>query len=237
MIRLPPKYSVVPIAILREVLDANPPLRTLYTTFSALLALAWQHKYHQTDALDLNELLIYLHLERRQFYEQKSEMERRRWLRSAVPLPGYVQFYFDFMSPAAEDSGSEYRSAKNRTASAKNRTGDGNKLLITITEENELKSVTVVSNNDRAEIAPELLEALGEVGIALNWRTRRFLPFVTAQDVRAEYRKLIQRGKGDQTGILVTMLEAYAENPMKKRNHPIGCACEWCRKKYNEWGE
>lgn len=124
----PPRYVVLPYEIMEQAYAPDKPRRTLFASFARILALAWQNKYERTPNLNEEELIAFLKLSRRQYFEQKSDMELLQWLRSSHPVPGFVQFSFSraiVASVAAQ--GTSDVSAKNFTGDEENtetRTGD-----------------------------------------------------------------------------------------------------------------
>ena len=56
----------------------------------------------------------------------------------------------------------------------------------------------------------DICAAYTECGIALNGRTLHLAKVIIAEDVRREYTNLRKRGKTDQTGLLITILETVA---------------------------
>ena len=129
----PPRYVVIPQERIDQAFAPDKPRRALLATFIRILSLAWEKKYQQTPPLHEIELIDFLKLSRRQYFEQKAELELLGWLRSSHPFPGYVQFDFshravELMEPVSETS------AESRTASAESRT-----LLKRIEEEESLK--------------------------------------------------------------------------------------------------
>ena len=56
----------------------------------------------------------------------------------------------------------------------------------------------------------DIYAAYMECGIAINQRTLRLAKVIIAEDVRREYTNLRKRGKTDQTGLLITILETVA---------------------------
>jgi hypothetical protein len=123
MITLPPRYILLPVEVLARVMDEDPPPRALFFSYVLLASLAWESDYRKTPLLQVRELIPFLHLHRRQYYEQIGEMESRTWLRSDTPRPGCVRFSFPRPSPApGPETTTPENSAENRTTSAENRT-------------------------------------------------------------------------------------------------------------------
>ncbi len=90
----PPRYVVFPYEVMEEAYAPDKPRRALFSSFLRILALAWQSKYEKTPSMNEDELIEYLKLSRRQYFEQKADMELMTWLRSSHPVPGFVQFSF-----------------------------------------------------------------------------------------------------------------------------------------------
>ncbi len=110
----PPRYVVLPEEVIEQAFAPDKPRRALLASFTRILSLAWESKYHCTPALDELELMAFLKLSRRQYYEQLADMALIGWLRSSHPRPGFVQFTF---SRSVADKAA---SAENRTPSAEN---------------------------------------------------------------------------------------------------------------------
>jgi hypothetical protein len=113
----PPRYIVLPEEVIEQAFAPDKPRRALLASFTRILSLAWEAKYQQTPPLDELELIAFLKLSRRQYYEQKADMELLQWLRSSHPRPGFVQFTF---SRFVTDKVSPGPGAENRTMSAEN---------------------------------------------------------------------------------------------------------------------
>ena len=134
----PPRYVVFPYEIMEQAYAPDKPRRALFSSFVRILALAWQNKYEKTPSLNEDELIEYLKLSRRQYFEQKADMELMTWLRSSHPVPGFVQFSFNrsIIASVATEATTEV-SAKTRTTgeeNAENRTdssliGGGESLI------------------------------------------------------------------------------------------------------------
>jgi hypothetical protein len=100
----PPKYVVIPAERIEQAYAPDKPRRALLSTFIRILSLAWESKYTQTPRMNESELMAFLKLKRRQYFEQKADMELLGWLRSSHPVPGFVQFSFSrSIADAAED--------------------------------------------------------------------------------------------------------------------------------------
>lgn len=114
---VPPKYIVVPLQVIEQAYQPDKPRRALFASFVRILSLAWENKYERTPLLNEQELWEFLKLSRRQYFEQKADMELLGWLRSSHPVPGFVQFAFSRMiaEPVA-------LSAEKLTAGAESRT-------------------------------------------------------------------------------------------------------------------
>ena len=74
-----------------------------------------------------------------------------------------------------------------------------------------------INEFDLDHLDTDLKKAFYETGIGLNWRTLHMAQGITAEDVRREYANLRKRGKGDQTGLLITILEKIASG--QARHH------------------
>lgn len=95
-IQLPEKF-IVPVKILNQSIHGNKRLGTLFSSFVLIFNLAWASEYKCTPPVNETELIQYLKLSRRQYYDQKSAMEKLGWL-SLTRLgvgEGMVQFEFD----------------------------------------------------------------------------------------------------------------------------------------------
>jgi hypothetical protein len=90
----PPRYVVVPEEVIDQAFAPKKARRALLGSFVRILSLAWEAKYQKTPMLDEVELMEFLKLSRRQYFEQKADMELVGWLRSSHPRPGFVQFSF-----------------------------------------------------------------------------------------------------------------------------------------------
>jgi len=111
----PPRYVVLPEEVIEQAYAPDKPRRALLASFTRILSLAWEAKYQQTPPLDELELMEFLKLSRRQYFEQKADMELLQWLRSSHPRPGFVQFTF---SRSIVEKVANPISAENRTTSA-----------------------------------------------------------------------------------------------------------------------
>lgn len=114
----PPRYVVIPEEVIEQAYAPDKPRRALLASFTRILSLAWEAKYLHTPPMDELELMEFLKVSRRQYYEQKSDMELMGWLRSSHPRPGFVQF--TFRRSVADKISAQETSAENRTASAEN---------------------------------------------------------------------------------------------------------------------
>lgn len=86
--------------------------------------------------------------------------------------------------------------------------------------------------NGSGQIDPALKDAFDQSGLVLNARTRRLaaLPHMTPEYVRAHHLLLAKAGKGDQTGLLITILESGLPAPrLNPFGHLDGCKCAECR--------
>lgn len=118
----PPKYVVLPEEVIEQAYAPDKPRRALLASFTRILSLAWEAKYERTPRMNEEELMDFLKLSRRQYYEQKADMELLGWLRSSHPVPGFVQFTFG--RSIVERVSVPVASAENRTDGAESRTGD-----------------------------------------------------------------------------------------------------------------
>jgi hypothetical protein len=105
-----------------------------------------------------------------------------------------------------------------------------------VKESNNIKSLTAVVEEKPEEISPAgeqaVWDALGAAGITRNSRTERLAQreYLTPDYVTGHYLSLKSRGKGDQTGLLVTILESGAPAPPLNANrHLKDCGCQECR--------
>lgn len=129
----PPRYVVIPEDMIEQAYAPDKPRRALLASFVRILSLAWQSKYKETPRLNEAELMEFLKLRRRQYFEQRSDMELLGWLRSSHPVPGFVQFSFSRTIAHELEEGAE-----NRTASAENCTDSS---LLIIEEDHDLKLI------------------------------------------------------------------------------------------------
>jgi len=126
----PPRYVVLPSDVIEQAYAPDKPRRALLASFTRILSLAWEAKYEKTPRLNEEELMEFLKLSRRQYFEQKADMELLGWLRSTHPVPGFVQFSFSrsiVASVRTQVQVTDEAGAINRTdhvESAKTRTGD-----------------------------------------------------------------------------------------------------------------
>ena len=121
----PPRYVVLPSEVIEQAYAPDKPRRALLASFTRILSLAWEAKYEKTPRLNEEELMEFLKLSRRQYFEQKADMELLGWLRSSHPVAGFVQFIFSRSIVASVTKQVESEpSAINRTGSAETRTGD-----------------------------------------------------------------------------------------------------------------
>lgn len=120
----PPRYVVLPSEVIEQAYAPDKPRRALLASFARILSLAWESKYEKTPRLNEEELMAFLKLSRRQYFEQKADMELLGWLRSSHPVPGFVQFSFSRSIVASVSSqvpqAAEIPGAINRTVSAEN---------------------------------------------------------------------------------------------------------------------
>lgn len=126
----PPRYVVIPEEVIEQAYRPDKPRRALLASFTRILSLAWESKYERTPAMNEEELMDFLKLSRRQYYEQRADMELLGWLRSSHPRPGFVQFSF---SRSITEKVAPDPSAENRTDGAESRTpsliGGGESLI------------------------------------------------------------------------------------------------------------
>jgi hypothetical protein len=127
----PPRYVVIPEEVIEQAYRPDKPRRALLASFTRILSLAWESKYERTPAMNEEELMNFLKLSRRQYYEQRADMELLGWLRSSHPRPGFVQFSF---SRSITEKVAPDPSAENRTDGAESRTdasllGGGESLI------------------------------------------------------------------------------------------------------------
>jgi hypothetical protein len=81
-------------------------------------------------------------------------------------------------------------------------------------------------------IPADLVQAFREARLLPNHRTRELAKqeHITPTYVRAHYQELVERGLGDQTGILICTLEANMPMPeVNESGHLKGCECEDCQ--------
>lgn len=133
----PPRYVVLPYEIMEQAYAPDKPRRALFSSFARILALAWETKYEKTPRLNEEELMAFLKLSRRQYFEQKADMELLQWLRSSHPVPGFVQFNFSrsiVASVSSQPQTAEISSAINRTVRAENTENRTDPSLIVVGE-------------------------------------------------------------------------------------------------------
>lgn len=142
----PPRYVVLPEEVIDQAYAPDKPRRALLASFTRILSLAWEAKYQQTPPLDELELMAFLKLSRRQYYDQKADMELMGWLRSSHPRTGFVQFCF---SRSIVEKVAVPGRAENRTASAENPSliGGGDSLNQTLNSD----SIPPLEGNPSAE--------------------------------------------------------------------------------------
>jgi hypothetical protein len=71
----PPRYVVLPAEVIEQAFVPDKPRRALLASFIRILSLAWEAKYQQTPPLPEDELIEFLKLSRRQYFDQKADME------------------------------------------------------------------------------------------------------------------------------------------------------------------
>ncbi len=170
----PPRYVVFPWEVMEEAYAPDKPRRALFSSFLRILALAWQSKYEKTPPMNEDELIEYLKLSRRQYFEQKADMELMTWLRSSHPVPGFVQFSFSrsFIAGVNTQPTREIN-AENRIDDEKNtetRTGNsligGGESLINLNTDSStpiIKSGINAKNRTTGAIAfPSVVEILAQ---------------------------------------------------------------------------
>lgn len=167
----PPRYVVLPSEVIEQAYAPDKPRRALLASFTRILSLAWEAKYEKTPRLNEEELMVFLKLSRRQYFEQKADMELLGWLRSSHPVVGFVQFTFSRSSVASvssQDQIAEITSAKNRTDDAKSRTSDlligGGEYLIKDLKTNSLPPTlnAKASAKNRTPSFPSAVEILAQ---------------------------------------------------------------------------
>jgi len=138
----PPRYVVLPSEVIEQAYAPDKPRRALLASFTRILSLAWEAKYEKTPRLNEEELMEFLKLSRRQYFEQKADMELLGWLRSSHPVAGFVQFSFSRSIVASVTKQVESEpSAINRTDHAENaeiRTGDDIVVVVKESTDSEL---------------------------------------------------------------------------------------------------
>jgi len=108
----PPRYVILPQEVIEQAFAPDKPRRALLASFTRILSLAWHENYEKTPPMDEEELIEFLKVSRRQYFEQKADMELMQWLRSSHPRPGFVQFTF---SRSVSEKTALDASAKNPT--------------------------------------------------------------------------------------------------------------------------
>jgi hypothetical protein len=155
-VSLPKTYVSTPAWVIESAFKCSPPKKALLGQYTRLLALAWNRKdgttpvmretfFYDHDDGQGNQILGYLRVARRQFFEVVSEMESMGWLRSSRPRTGFVQFAFVSdppvgfadIPPNASHLGGEVVGAENCTDGAKNRTSAVNRTDLKRIEEDE----------------------------------------------------------------------------------------------------
>lgn len=156
----PPKYVVIPHERIEQAYALDKPRRALLATFVRLLSLAWESKYQKTTLLNEEELMTFLKLSRRQYYEQKADMELLGWLRSSHPRPGFVQFTFSHIATEILNVG-EQPGAEKRIDGAEKRTESG-----MMEEEDSLIKSNTNPPPPSSEEEPVRKSALREIALA-----------------------------------------------------------------------
>lgn len=110
------------------------------------------------------------------------------------------------------------------------------KELIKDSKSKESLTAAVVVINKLEEISPgeaqAVWAALEAAGITRNTRTEQLVrqDYLTPDYVTGHYLSLKSRGKGDQTGLLVAILESgVPAPPLNANRHLSGCDCQECR--------
>ena len=150
----PPRYVVLPSEVIEQAYAPDKPRRALLASFTRILSLAWESKYEKTPRLNEEELMAFLKLSRRQYFEQKADMELLGWLRSSHPVPGFVQFSFSRSIVASVSSqvppAAQTPSEINRTDGAENT--ENRTIVVVVKESNDSEltdeSITPVLNGE-----------------------------------------------------------------------------------------
>lgn len=105
-----------------------------------------------------------------------------------------------------------------------------------IKESKSRESLTTATTNKPEEILPgegqAVWEALEAAGIVRNARTEQLArrDYLTPDYVTGHYLNLKSQGKGDRTGLLVSILESgLPAPPLNANRHLKGCDCQECR--------
>ena len=162
----PPRYVVLPEEVIEQAYKPDKPRRALLASFTRILSLAWESKYERTPPLHEEELMAFLKLSRRQYFEQKADMELLGWLRSSHPRPGFVQFSF---SRSIVEKVSLEPGAENRTSGAENRTdppliGGGESLDLNLHTESPPPIKANGGAENRTEL-PSVVEILSHTDV------------------------------------------------------------------------
>ena len=113
---------------------------------------------------------------------------------------------------------------------------DSDNILYLIKDSKSKESLTTTITNKPDKISPleeqAVWEALEAAGIARNARTEQLArkDYLTPDYVTGHYLNLKSQGKGDRTGLLVSILESgLPAPPLNANRHLNGCDCEECR--------
>jgi uncharacterized Zn ribbon protein/biotin operon repressor len=107
--------------------------------------------------------------------------------------------------------------------------------------DNSVDNFEKSSSHDTWEGIPhDLVEAFRKARLLPNQRIHRLAQqkHITPTYVRAHYQDLVKRGRGDQTGLLVKILEANTPMPeVNELGHLLGCECQECQSsgEYRGW--
>ena len=197
----PPEYVVVPYEYLEQAFRPDKPRRALFATFVRILALAWQSKYTQTPRMKEEELWEFLKLKRRQYYEQKADMELLGWLRSSHPVPGFVQFTFSRSAVSVEPNGI---SAENRT------------------EVRKIAPLIVVEESIESNLSSDSIPPLKENGSAENRTFPNVTEILRHTDKLFDGAVVMSKGLEDRDPLQVLAWCAYVYSLKSKLTGPGG---------------
>lgn len=102
-IKRPPRF-ICPLDTIDQVYSSDDTRKTLLASFTLIFSLGWEANYTQTPPLNEAELIEFLRLSRRTYFEHKLEMEQLDWFHSKHPSHGMVQFFFDYEIHIPEES-------------------------------------------------------------------------------------------------------------------------------------